>query len=201
MSQRIGLMGGTFDPIHLAHLHIAEEAREAFGLDKVLFIPAAQPPHKQGRKIASAAQRIKMVELAIDGNEHFSLDLLEMDRQGPSYSWLTVQEMQAKLGPEAELYFITGSDSINDLPTWNHPRELVGACQFIGTTRPEVPFDEKMLLDFFGPELRGRIHELAVPRLEISSTLIRQRVAAGRSIRYLVPQNVAEYIEKEGLYK
>lgn len=201
MSQRIGLMGGTFDPIHLAHLHIAEEAREAFGLDKVLFIPAAQPPHKQGRKIASAAQRIKMVELAIAGNGHFSLDLLEMERQGPSYSWLTVQELQEKLGREAELYFITGSDSINDLPTWSHPKELVGACQFIGTTRPEVPFDEELLLNFFGPELRRHIHELAVPRMEISSTLIRERVASGQSIRYLVPASVADYIEKEGLYK
>ena len=201
MKKRIGLMGGTFDPIHLAHLHIAEESREAFKLDEVRFIPAAQPPHKLGRKIASAEQRIKMVELAIAGNPCFCLDLLEMERKGPSYSWLMVQEMQQKLGEDAELYFITGSDSINDLPTWNHPRELVGACQFIGTTRPEIPFDEELLLDYFGPELRSHIHELRVPLMEISSTQIRERVAEGRSIRYLVPENVADYIEKEGLYK
>ncbi|MCR5757520.1 MAG: nicotinate-nucleotide adenylyltransferase [Selenomonas sp.] len=201
MKKRIGLMGGTFDPIHLAHLHIAEEAREAFQLDKVLFIPAAQPPHKQGRRIASAQQRIKMVEMAIAGNPHFALDLLEMERQGPSYSWLTVQEMQRRQGKDVELYFITGSDSINDLPNWNRPRELVGACQFIGTTRPEVPFAEEMLLDFFGAELCSHIHELPVPLMEISSTLIRERVAQGRSIRYLVPECVADYIKEEGLYK
>lgn len=200
MKERIGLMGGTFDPIHLAHLHIAEEAREAFGLDRVLFIPAAQPPHKQGKKIASAVQRIAMVELAIAGNPHFELSRMEMERQGPSYSWLTVQELRAK-HPDWVLYFITGSDSINDLPTWNHPKELVGACHFIGTTRPEVPFDEELLLDFFGPELRSHIHELAVPLMEISSTLIRERLAAGRSIRYLVPEAVADYIEEEGLYQ
>ncbi len=201
MKRRIGLMGGTFDPIHLAHLHIAEESRQAFALDEVRFIPAAQPPHKQGRKIASAGQRIKMVELAIADNPFFRLDLLEMDLQGTSYSWRTVQEMQRRLGQDVDLYFITGSDSINDLPTWNHPKELVAACHFIGTTRPEVPFDEGMLLDFFGPELRSRIHELKVPRMEISSTLIRQRIAQGKSIRYLVPEAVAEYIEKEGLYQ
>ena len=201
MKERIGLMGGTFDPIHLAHLHIAEEAREAFALDRVLFIPAAQPPHKQGRRIASAAQRIKMVELAIACNPYFAIDLLEMERKGPSYSWLMVQEMQRRQGKDAELFFITGSDSINDLPDWNHPRDLVGACQFIGTTRPEVPFHEEILLEFFGPELRNRIHELHVPMMEISSTLIRDRIAAGRSIRYLVPEAVADYIEKEGLYQ
>ena len=201
MKRRIGLMGGTFDPIHLAHLHIAEEARQAFALDEVRFIPAAQPPHKQGRKIALAGQRIKMVELAIADNPFFTLDLLEMERQGPSYTWLTIQEMQKRLGMEAELYFITGSDSINDLPTWSHPKELVEACQFIGATRPEVPFDEDILLDFFGLDLRSRIHELRVPHMEISSTLIRQRIAQGKSIRYLVPEKVADYIEKEGLYQ
>ena len=200
MKERIGLMGGTFDPIHLAHLHIAEEAREAFELDRVLFIPAAQPPHKQGKKIASAAQRIAMVKMAIAGNPHFEVSLMEMERQGPSYSWLTVQELRAK-HPEWELYFITGSDSINDLPTWNHPKDLVGACHFIGTTRPEVPFQEEMLLEFFGAELRSHIHELQVPLMEISSTVIRQRLAAGRSIHYLVPEVVADYIEKEGLYQ
>ena len=201
MNRRIGLMGGTFDPIHLAHLHIAEESRHAFSLDEVRFIPAAQPPHKQGRKIASVEQRIRMVELAIADNPFFRLDLLEMELQGPSYSWRTVQEMQKRLGQDVELYFITGSDSINDLPTWNHPKELVAACHFIGTTRPEVPFDEEMLLDFFGPQLRSRIHELKVPRMEISSTLIRQRIAKEQPIRYLVPETVAEYIEKEGLYQ
>lgn len=200
MKERIGLMGGTFDPIHLAHLHIAEEAREAFELDRVLFIPAAQPPHKQGKKIASAAQRIAMVKMAIAGNPHFELSLMEMERQGPSYSWLTVQELRAK-HPDWALYFITGSDSINDLLTWNHPKDLVGACQFIGTTRPEVPFQEEMLLEFFGAELRSHIHELQVPLMEISSTVIRQRSAAGRSIHYLVPEAVADYIEKEGLYQ
>ena len=201
MKKRIGLMGGTFDPVHLAHLHIAEESRQAFSLDEVLFIPAAQPPHKQGRKIASAKQRIKMVELAIAGNPAFTLNLLEMRRQGPSYSWLTVQELHECLGAEAELYFITGSDSINDLPTWNHAKDLVAACHFIGAARPEVPLDEQLLLDFFGQKLRQHIHELQIPRMEISSTLIRQRIAAGKSIRYLVPEKVADYIEKEGLYQ
>lgn len=200
--QRIGIMGGTFDPIHMAHLMIAEEAMDAFHLDKVLFIPTAIPPHKLGKHITSAKHRLAMVQMATCTNPRFFVSTMELERKGPSYSWLTIQELKQKYGEATDLYFITGSDMINDLYSWYHTKDLVENCHFIGTTRPEVPFELDKLTEVVGAKLVAeKIHELVVPRLELSSTDIRQRVADGKSIRYLVPDIVEAYIAKEGLYK
>lgn len=200
--QRIGVMGGTFDPIHMAHLMIAEEAMDAYELDKVLFIPTAIPPHKLGKHITSAKHRLAMVQMATCTNPRFFVSTMELERKGPSYSWLTIQELKAKYGGNTDLYFITGSDMINDLYSWYHTKDLVENCHFIGTTRPEVPFDLAKLEEVVGAELVAeKIHELVVPRLELSSTDIRKRVSEGKTIRYLVPDIVEAYIAKEGLYK
>ena len=200
MGERIGIMGGTFDPIHIAHLVIAEEARQAYNLDRVIFIPAYRPPHKQGRKIAGVYDRVKMTELAIADNPAFSLSMVEIERQGPSYSLLTIRELQREYGYEAEFYFITGSDSINELHTWYHAEELVAACHFIGTTRPDSPVDEASLAGRWG-ELYSHIHLLPVPLMDISSTMLRQRIAQGKSVRYFLSPRVADYIAEMGLYQ
>lgn len=197
MERRIGIMGGTFDPPHLAHLRISEEAREAFRLEQVLFIPAADPPHKRGRPITPYHHRYRMTELAIAGNDAFSISDMEKRRKGLSYSLLTIQELAA--GGDKGLYFITGMDSINELHTWYHPKELLSLCHFIGTTRPGDPVDPSALQRDFGA-LADNIDFLEVPGFEISSTDIRRRVREGRSIRYLVPQAVERYIREEGLY-
>ena len=199
--RRVGIMGGTFNPIHNAHLMIAEAVREAFGLDRVLFIPAAHPPHKQGHKLASAYHRLMMVQLAVSSNPWFHVSRQELERSGPSYSLLTLQELHEQYDEETEFYFITGSDTINELHTWYHTEELLQSCHFVATTRPGVPADTGELERRFGQLARDKIHELVVPRLEISSTDIRQRLQMGRSIRYLVPQAVEDYIIKEGLYR
>ncbi|MDD6134529.1 MAG: nicotinate-nucleotide adenylyltransferase [Selenomonadaceae bacterium] len=199
--RRIGIMGGTFDPIHMAHLAIAEQVREAFTLDFVLFIPAANPPHKQGRKVVPAYHRLMMTQLAAYSNPCFHVSKQELERTGPSYSLLTVRELQEKYGADAELYFITGSDTINELHTWYHSEELLDSCHFVGTTRPGAPVDKKDLVKRFGRLAEEKIHFLAVPELEISSTDIRQRVHSGKSIKYLVPAAVEAYIIKEGLYQ
>lgn len=198
---RVGIMGGTFDPIHLAHLAIAEAVREAFALDLVLFIPAANPPHKQGREVVDAYHRLMMTQLATYDNPAFHVSKQEMERVGPSYSLLTIRELRAQFGEAAELYFITGSDTINDLHAWYHVEELLQQCHFVGTTRPGAPVNEAEIIRQFGTLAKQRIHYLTVPQLDISSTSIRQKLRAGQSIRYLVPQPVEEYIQKEGLYR
>ncbi|SFT74277.1 nicotinate-nucleotide adenylyltransferase [Selenomonas sp. GACV-9] len=197
---RIGIMGGTFDPIHMAHLAIAEAVREEFCLDQVLFIPAANPPHKQERQVTPAYHRLMMTQLATSSHPSFHVSKQELERTGPSYSLLTVQELQQEYGEAAELFFITGSDTINELHTWYHIEELLRQCHFVGTTRPGAPVDKTALVQQFGKIADEKIHFLAVPELEISSTDIRRRLKAGRSIRYLVPPAVEAYIRKEGLY-
>lgn len=201
MRRRIGVMGGTFDPVHTAHLVIAEAVREAFRLELVLFIPAANPPHKQGREVTAAYHRLMMTQLAVCSNPYFHVSKQEMERRGPSYSLLTLRELHEQYGEDSEFYFITGSDTINELYTWYHIQELLRSCHFVGTTRPGTFMDMDDLERQFGHIARERIHFLTVPELEISSTDIRQRIRMGRSIRYLVPQAVEEYIVKEGLYR
>ncbi len=201
MKQKIGLMGGTFDPIHVGHLLTAEAVREQFGLHRVIFIPAAQPPHKQGRKVAPAYARLLMTEMAVAGNPHFTVSRIELQRSGPSYSVDTLRQLQDEHGHEAEFYFITGADAINELSTWHEAESLLGSCHFIAATRQGCALDLERLRREFGPELvSSHIHELPTPELEISSTDIRQRVSEGRSIKYLVTTEAEAYIYKEGLY-
>jgi len=198
---QIGIMGGTFDPIHLGHLATAETVREIFNLDEILFIPAARPPHKVNNHITAEVHRLMMTFLATKSNENFQVSPMEILRDGLSYTLKTIDELHEKFGASTELFFIIGADSLRDLPTWYQSRELVGKCHFIATTRPKVKVNLDKVKNFFGEIGMQKIHQVTTPALEISSTEIRRRVKQGLSIKYLVPEVVEEYIIKENLYK
>lgn len=201
IKQRIGIMGGTFDPIHIGHLVIAEAVRHEYNLDKVIFVPASQPPHKNGQTVTEVRHRYFMTVMAVCSNPFFYVSTIEIDRPGPSYSIDTVQAFREMYGGKAEFYFITGADAIKDLPTWERIDQLLDLCYFIGTTRPGNLSAVDDVIKYFGEKGKERIFCLATPELEISSTDIRERVKHGKSIKYIVPENVEKYIYKEGLYK
>ena len=198
--ERIGLLGGTFDPIHLGHLIVAEEARTRLSLDRLLFVPSRQPWRKAGREIAHEADRLAMVRLAVEGNPGFEVSLVDLAREGPSYSVDTVCDVRATLSPEAELYFILGYDALMDLPHWHAPAELARITRLVTVIRPGSELDWSPLEQAI-PQARETVTLLGTPEIGISSTEVRQRVAAGRSIRYWVPDLVAEYIQQQGLYR
>ncbi len=200
----IGIMGGTFDPIHLGHLAIAEEAREALGLARILFVPASVPPHRPLASVSPAAHRAAMVGLAIEGNAAFELSRVELDRPGPSFTSDTVEGLAAAervAGRQPDLTFILSVETLHDLPTWHEPRRIIEACRLAVVPREgySVP-DRAWLRDRF-PGLDDRFDFLDAPRLAVTSSRIRERVAAGRSIRYLVPPAVERYIEDHSLYR
>ena len=197
---RYGVFGGTFDPIHTGHLVTAEVVRDAYHLDKVLFIPAANPPHKQGRGVTPAEHRLQMALCATQSNPAFEVLTLEMERPGLSYTIDTIQELLRLYGPQTELYFITGADTIEEIHTWYHIRELLGLCHFVAATRPGSKPDYGAIQREFGAAGQAHIHHLVTPALDISSTDIRHRVQQGLSIKYIVPESVEEYIYREGLY-
>lgn len=200
MKQKIGIMGGTFDPIHIGHLVTAEAVRNEYGLDKVLFIPAANPPHKQNQKVTPAIHRYIMTAMATYSNPYFHVSSIELDRPGPSYTIDTIYELIDKFGPQTEIYFITGADAIQEIPTWDRIEELLGVCQFIAATRPGCVPSVDNIKEYFGELGKDRIHRLNTPELEISSTDIRARIKKSYSIKYIVPESVENYIIKEGLY-
>ncbi|MFA6851256.1 MAG: nicotinate-nucleotide adenylyltransferase [Selenomonadaceae bacterium] len=198
---QVGIMGGTFDPIHVGHLMTAEAVRDEYKLDKVIFIPAANPPHKQNQPVTPAIHRFVMTLLATCANSYFQVSSLEMNRPGPSYTIDTVYELIHRFGKNTELYFITGADAIQEIPTWDRIEELLSVCQFIAATRQGCVPNVDNIKDYFGALGKDRIHRLATPELEISSTDIRERVKKGYSIKYIVPEQVEQYIYKEGLYR
>ncbi len=198
MPIRIGVLGGTFDPIHHGHLAIAEEARAALALERVLLVPAAQQPFKQGSTVTPAGHRLEMARLACRDNPAFEASPVELERPGPSYTATTLEELRARL--DAELFFIVGGDAARDLPRWRRAAELPGLAQIVIVQRPLVSFDQARLVEEL-PQLRGRCTILEGPSIELSSTELRARVAAGRPIRYLVPDPVAAYIAEHGLYR
>ncbi|PZN12280.1 MAG: nicotinate-nucleotide adenylyltransferase [Bacillota bacterium] len=197
---RLGVLGGTFDPIHIGHLVAAEAARTGFGLDRVLFVPAGQPPHKDPSAVAAAEHRYRMTVLATAGNPYFYTTRLELDRSGPSYTIDTVRQLAAMARP-ASLFFIAGADAVVTLPSWRGGTSLLDECELIAVTRPG--FSRQALDDFLRalpPARRRRVHLLPIPGIDISSTELRERVANGQSIRYLVPPSVEDYVYKYGLY-
>lgn len=198
---KVGIMGGTFDPIHLGHLATAESVREIFALDEILFIPSARPPHKVEKHITPELHRLMMTYLAIKSNEKFRVSPMEFLRDGLSYTLDTMDELLKKFGAGTELFFIIGADSMADLSKWHKAKELVSKIHFIATKRPGVDVDLAAVKEFFGEDGMAHIHQVSTPGLEISSTDIRERLKAGRSIKYLVPEVVEEYIEKERLYR
>lgn len=195
----MGIMGGTFNPIHLGHLMIAEEARQTFHLDKILFVPSYVTPNKQVSG-ATAAQRLEMTRLAVADNPCFAVSDIEIKRQGRSYTVDTLREIKELYGPSYILYFISGTDTIQDLPNWHRPEEILSLCQFVGATRPDGSQSIGQVIDHFG-ELGKHILKLTVPTMQISSTELRRRIANGQSVRYMMPPAVVEYIRKNGVYQ
>lgn len=199
----IGIMGGTYDPIHLGHLAVAEEAREVLGLERVLFVPAAVPPHKPEGSAASVEDRVAMVALAIAGNAAFELSLLEVERPGPSYTSDTVDEVadrERQAGREPDLTLILSAETFADLPTWHAPDRLLATARIAVVPREGYPAPDRAWVAARFPGREGRVALLDAPRLGISSTGIRERVRVGRSIRYLVPPAVADHIARRALY-
>jgi len=196
---RVGILGGTFDPIHYGHLVIAEDARVALQLEKVLLIPACEPPHKSRSSYSLFEDRVRMTELAIAGNPHLELCLIEAKRPGPSYSVDTLRELQATLGPGAELYFIVGMDSLSNILTWHQPKELINLCRLVVAKRAGYQVDVSELEQAL-PGLRERMVLIDTPELSISSSDLERRVRCGLPIRYQVPPDVERYIREHGLY-
>ncbi len=189
---KVGILGGTFNPIHVGHLLIAQDAMEQAGLDRVKFIPAATPPHKTPEHLVSAAHRVRMIQLAIAGNPRFEVDDIEIQRGGRSYSVETLTELKRRQ-PRARFYFIIGSDSLRELHLWREPRRLIKLCRFIVLARPGFPPVQRRLA--VRPLLMtGHV-------CEVASREIRTRVAHGRPFRYLLPDAVHNYIRKHKLYQ
>jgi len=198
---QIGLLGGTFDPIHFGHLRLAEEAREQLGLDRVLFLPAPRPWRKSGRTITAVAHRLEMVRLATAGNAAFAVSTIELEQSGPTYTALTLAALRAELGTAATLHFILGADALRDLPNWWEPERIVALARLAVAARGRAPLRGLATLDRRVPGLRAACQPVAMPALAISSTDLRRRVAAGRSLRYLVPDSVSAYIAAHQLYR
>lgn len=198
---RLALLGGTFDPIHLGHLLLAEVARDQLRLDRVLFVPAGDPPHKQERLKSAACHRWAMTGLAISANECFELSPVDLERPGPHYSTDTVRLIRSSHGVSSEdCFFVVGGDSLEDLPAWHHPAELIRLCRLAVAPRPDYRPDVAELERHL-PGLSARLDWLPMPALGISATDIRLRVREGRTIRYQVPESVQQYIEQHGLYR
>ncbi len=193
----LGIMGGTFNPIHHGHLAAAEFVREEFKLDKVLFVPSGKPPHKHKGEIASPEHRWTMALLATDSNECFSVSSVEIDRGGESYTSDTIVELEKIYSAGLNWYFITGADAIAEISTWHKSEKLPKLAKFIAVSRPGYKLDMSKI----DPRFRRGTYLVEVPALAISSTEIRERIRKGKTIKYLVPEIVEKYIYKNKLYQ
>jgi nicotinate-nucleotide adenylyltransferase len=197
----LGVLGGTFDPIHYGHLVAAQYAAYGFHLDRVIFMPTAQPPHKNANGVLDARHRVAMVELAIADNTAFELSTLEVERSGVSYTIDTIETLQQTY-PGTEIYFIMGMDSIYILDTWKDVERLVDMCRFIVVTRPAYQLDRNQpALQQVPEKFWAQADFLEVPAVDISSTNLRYRVQQGQPIRYLLPPAVEQYIYDNSLYR
>jgi len=194
----IGVLGGTFDPIHMGHLVVAEEARIKVGLNEVLFVPAGQPWVKLDRNITPAAHRVEMVRRAIAGSPYFRLCTLEVERPGPSYTVDTLTTLREQLGSEASLFFILGRDTLAGLHLWKEPKKLVQLCWLV--VAPRLGSKDLKHLETEIPGLLDKVIQLDMPVIEVSSSGIRQRIGQGLSVRYLVPVDVEKYITEQKIY-
>lgn len=199
VTERVGVFGGTFDPIHLGHLIAAEDARERLGLDEVLFIPAGQPWFKAGAAVSAAHHRLAMARLAIKGNPRFRVSDIEIRRPGPSYTIDTLEALAAAR-PGAELYVLLGLDALREMRRWRDPGRVFAMARVVGMARPGASLDLAEL-DAAAPDARRRALIVDGPRVDISGTDIRRRIAAGMSARYRLPSDVADYARRHGLYK
>jgi len=203
--KKIGIMGGTFNPIHHGHLVTAQEALDQFDLDTVIFIPTGDPPHKVLDHLAGAEDRYLMTVIATSSNSSFFVSRMEIDRKGRSYTIDTVKELRKTSDLDPELFFITGADAILEILSWKDTGEIVTLAKFIAATRPGYDLskmkDLKSTLFTSEEEANGRVFIMEIPALSISSTNIRERIRSSRPINYLVPEGVNNYIQKHGLYK
>ena len=188
--RKIGLLGGTFDPVHIGHLLMARSALETLGLDRVIFIPSCVPPHKKSPTLFSAEDRLRMVRLATKGNPQFKVSDFEIKKGGKSYSVDTVRHFHKIFSPATKLFFIVGGDAIKQLDTWKDVGELKQLCSFVSVNRPGYPRGETKL----------QYHAVTMNGIEMSSTEIRKRILQGKSIQYLVPDSVLRYIRQNNLY-
>ena len=196
--KRLGVMGGTFDPIHHGHLVTAEAALWEFGLDEVVFVPTGQPWMKAERRVAPPEDRYLMTVIATSSNPHFTVSRIEIERNGPTYTVDTLRDLRGSVGGDCELFFITGADAMLEILAWKDPEEVLAQAHFIAATRPGYDiarFDQE------APSSHPKVSVMNIPALAISSSDIRRRVGEGEPIRYLVPEGVQTYIVKAGLYR
>jgi nicotinate-nucleotide adenylyltransferase len=196
----IGVMGGTFDPIHIGHLIVAEAVRARLNLAEILFVPAGQPWLKVDSPISPAEHRVEMVRLALADKPYFKLSTMEIERAGPTYTVDTIAELKAQLGAEDELFFILGWDNLAELPRWRQPSRLIQMCRLVAVPRPGSPRPDLKALEAIIPGLSQRVALMDKPEIDISASAIRNRVAQGLSIHHLVPEPVGRYIKEHKLY-
>ena len=197
---RIGILGGTFDPVHYGHLILAETCRDVLQLDQVRFVPAGDPPHKPDAKISDGHARADMLLLAVSGYPEFVIDRRELKRNGPSFTVDTLAELTAE-NPGSELYFLMGADSLRELPTWRQPGRIAELATIVACNRPGVPsLDRSQIVDWVGQTIAARVITMVVPGMDLSATDLRRRVAEGRGLRFLTPRAVEAFIAQHGLY-
>jgi nicotinate-nucleotide adenylyltransferase len=202
--RRVGLLGGTFDPIHYGHLVIAEEVRTVLHLAEMVFVPAGHPPHKPGRIVTEAQHRLAMLELAIASNPHFTISLVDLERPGPSYTVETLQVLRQQWGAQTAIYFVIGGDSLEDLLAWYDPAGILQQLTaLVAVQRPgyEEAVGYRDTLEARLPGISQRLIMVQAPQLDISATDLRRRVAEGRPIKYQTPEAVERYIIEYGLYR
>ena len=198
---RVGVFGGTFDPIHLGHLAVARSIQSSLGLDNVIFVPAGQPWLKADTPVSRVKDRVQMLRLALARRRAFELSTIEADRPGPSYTVDTMETLQRQLGSDADYFFLLGSDALVDIPKWKEPQRLIQLCQLVAFARPGFGLPTMEALKAAVPGVSQRVVFVEVPQVNIRATDIRCRIAEGRSIQRLVPRSVERYILEHGLYK
>lgn len=200
--RKIGISGGTFDPIHYGHLIVAEIIREKFQLEKVIFIPTGLPPHKNSAGVTNAEHRYNMVKDAIQTNPYFEVSRIEIERRGITYAVDTLTELRGIYGPDTDLFYIIGADVVRDITTWKNFKEVFPMCNFIAVLRPEHKIaDFNNTIEYLKSTYMAKIHTSDIPLIDISSTYVRERVKNNKSIKYLVPESVEAYANCNGLYK
>ncbi len=197
---QFGLFGGTFDPVHYGHLLLAEQCREQCALDEVWFIPSGNPPHKGDSTISSGIARAEMLEFATAGHKRFRVNRMELNRDGATYTVDTLQELRSE-DPDHELFFLIGADSLTYLPTWREPSRIARLATIVAVNRGDRPLPDLALIrSQLGDAVASRIQRVSMPGIDLSATDIRRRVREGKSIRYMTPRAVEQYITENGLY-